>query len=66
VPALPAGISGEKLVDWSAAAVAEYDAAIIVTPHPDVDHGLLVGADPVVVDTRNALRGERAANIVKL
>ena len=46
--------------------MAEFDAVIIVTPHPDVDHGLLVGAPPVVVDTRNALRGQRASNIVKL
>ena len=64
--ALPAGISGEKLDTWSAASIADFDAVIVVTAHAEVDHGLLVGAAPVVIDTRNALKGKQAANIVKL
>jgi UDP-N-acetyl-D-glucosamine dehydrogenase len=35
-----------------------YDATVIVTAHPGIDHGALVDAAPVVVDLRNAT-GER-------
>ena len=66
VPALPAGISGEKLDNWTAESIADFDAVIVVTSHGNVDHGLLAGAPPVVIDTRNALHGHQDSNIVKL
>jgi UDP-N-acetyl-D-glucosamine dehydrogenase len=66
VPALPAGIHGKQLTDWSKAGLAGYDVAVIVTPHPSVDHKVLLGAGPLVVDTRNALKGERHPDLTRL
>ncbi len=66
VPELPAGIHGEHLRAWDKAALGAFDAAVIVTPHPGVDHKVLLGAGPVVVDSRNALRGEQHPDLVKL
>ncbi|MBK7770274.1 MAG: nucleotide sugar dehydrogenase [bacterium] len=66
VPALPAGIHGKQLTDWSKAGLAGYDVAVIVTPHPTVDHKVLLGAGPLVVDTRNALKGERHPDLTRL
>ena len=66
VPALPAGIHGKQLKDWSKAGLAGYDVAVIVTPHPSVDHKVLLGAGPLVVDTRNALKGERHPDLTRL
>ncbi len=62
----PHGVSGERLADWTRQAFAAYDAAVIVTPHPGVDHTLLVDSGPVVIDTRNALKGLKGPNIVRL
>jgi len=66
VAGLPGDVAGERHTEWTAAAVSGYDAVVIVTPHADVDHTLLVGAKPVVIDTRNALKRQSADNIVRL
>ncbi|MCP4571276.1 MAG: nucleotide sugar dehydrogenase [bacterium] len=66
VPELPSGIRGTHHHEWTREAVDDYDAVVVVTPHADVDHALLADAKPVVIDTRNALKGLDAANIVKL
>ncbi len=66
VPALPAGIHGDRLKDWSKAGLAGFDAAVIVTPHPGVDHKMLLGAGPLVIDSRNALKGERHPDLTRL
>ncbi|RKZ12265.1 UDP-N-acetyl-D-glucosamine dehydrogenase [bacterium] len=66
VPALPAGISGEKLTEWTTGSLGDFDAVVVVTPHPDLDHDLLLAAGPVVIDTRNALKGKTGDNIVRL
>jgi len=66
VGTIPEGVTGERETEWTPAAISGYDAAVIVTPHPDVDHALLVDAPPVVIDTRNALKKHRAANVVRL
>jgi UDP-N-acetyl-D-glucosamine dehydrogenase len=66
VPALPDGIHGKHLETWTKASLAGFDAAVIVTPHPSVDHKVLLGAGPMVVDSRNALRGEHHPDLVKL
>jgi hypothetical protein len=31
-----------------------------------VDHTILLGAGPVVIDTRNALKGHRSPDLIKL
>jgi UDP-N-acetyl-D-glucosamine dehydrogenase len=66
VPSLPTGIHGEMLKDWSKSGLAGFDAAVIVTPHPAVDHRVLLGAGPLVVDTRNALKGEKHPDLTRL
>ncbi len=63
---LPAGIRGERVETLSEAVVAKYDAVVIVTPHEGVDHGMLLDVGPVVIDTRNALKGRKSDNLIKL
>lgn len=55
-----------KLKDWTAETLADFEAAVIITPHAGVDHELLLASGPVVVDTRNALKGRRDKNLVRL
>jgi len=66
VPSLPAAIRSKSLATLSTDAVAGFDAVVIVTPHPGVDHGMLLDAGPVVIDTRNALKGHKSENLIKL
>jgi UDP-N-acetyl-D-glucosamine dehydrogenase len=66
VPALPEGYEGQKVTTWDKESLAGYDAAVIVTNHPGVDHALLLETGILVVDTRNALKGHKSANLVKL
>jgi UDP-N-acetyl-D-glucosamine dehydrogenase len=66
VPELPSGVNGEKYEDWTPGGVSNFDAALIVTSHPGVDHTLLLETGILVVDTRNALKGHVTDNLVKL
>ena len=66
VKSLPEAIHSARLEEWTPEAIAAYDAAVIVTPHPTVDHTLLLEAAPVVIDSRNALKGHKASNLIKL
>jgi len=66
VPGTPPTIRGEKLEELSRESVGVYDAVVIVTPHPGVDHVMLLEAGPLVIDTRNALKGHESANLIKL
>ena len=66
VESLPTGTRSDRLVDWSQESVAAFDAAVIVTPHPTVDHTLLLGTGPVIIDTRNALKGHKSQDLIKL
>jgi UDP-N-acetyl-D-glucosamine dehydrogenase len=45
---------------------AEADCAVIITDHAGVDYGRLVEISPLVVDTRNVLRGLQSIKIVRL
>jgi UDP-N-acetyl-D-mannosaminuronate dehydrogenase len=47
-------------------AVSQADATVIITDHVAVDYRLIVERAALVVDTRNALRGVVAANIIRL
>lgn len=62
-----AALSGRISLDWSRAALAGFDAAVIATDHDGVDYAALVEACPLVIDTRNACAraGVVAATIVK-
>lgn len=63
---LPEGIAGKRVEDWDAATLAQFDASVIVTDHPMVEHELLLESGNLVVDTRNALKGKTGDNLVKL
>ena len=45
---------------------AEADCSVIITDHTDVDYNAVLEASPLVVDTRNALRGARSEKIIRL
>ena len=49
-------LAGRRSVPWTPEALGEYDAALIVTDHDDVDYGALVRECRLVVDCRNATR----------
>ena len=42
------------------------DCAVITTHHPGVDYGAVVRRAPLVVDTRNALRGVTAGHVFRI
>lgn len=50
-------LQGRHSVDWDLKAFGNYDAALICTDHDGIDWPGLVDAVPMIVDTRNALRG---------
>lgn len=60
-------LAGIKSMEWTAARLPAYDAAVICTDHDDVPYGELAASGTLIVDTRNATRGlgAQAANIVK-
>jgi UDP-N-acetyl-D-glucosamine dehydrogenase len=45
---------------------AEADCVVIVTDHKDFDYARLVERSKLVVDTRNALKGNPSEKIVRL
>ncbi len=59
--------AGRRSIALTAAAAADFDAAIICTDHDSVDYPLLVAHCPLVIDTRNACarRGLSGDRIVK-
>jgi UDP-N-acetyl-D-glucosamine dehydrogenase len=42
------------------------DCVVILTAHPEIDYELVVRSAPLVVDTRNALQGCDAPNVIRL
>jgi UDP-N-acetyl-D-glucosamine dehydrogenase len=63
VPSLPAlGLQNTTLDD----ATADADAIVLVTAHPNIDHGALAREAALFIDLRGVTRGERAANLVRL
>ena len=47
---------GKASVPWEPAAIAAYDAVLVVTDHDCIDYAALVNAAALLVDTRNATR----------
>jgi len=66
VPRLEGPFADCKLRDWNQTSLAEFDCAAIVTAHKSVDHALLLQAGCAVVDTRNALGGFSAPQLVRI
>ena len=66
VTALPESITAERLAEWAPASLTGFDVGVIITPHAEVQHEMMLATDMLVVDTRNALRGQKADNLIKL
>jgi UDP-N-acetyl-D-glucosamine dehydrogenase len=60
-------INGKTSIEWTAEALASYDAVLICTDHDNVDYDFLAAHSRLVIDTRNAthrVAGDKG-NIVK-
>ncbi len=55
VPELDVGGKTLKSVPYNPSSIKKYDLALILTAHPEVDHGLLKRSGIPVVDTRHVL-----------
>jgi len=64
VPRLHVG--GLQLEAQPASAAADADCVVIVTDHAAFDYRALVDSAPLIVDTRNALKGFSSPKIVRL
>ena len=70
VPEIPeawehAQLAGRRSVSLDPAALATYDAAVVVTDHDCVDYGSLIEHCRLVVDTRNATGGLPQDRVVR-
>jgi len=59
------GLTLER-VGPEAAMAAGYDCAVITTDHAAFDYARIVESSPLIVDTRNALKGRAGAHIFRL
>lgn len=62
IPSLPVmrehpHLEGKKSVGWEAGSLSNFNVAIICTDHDGVDYANLLGSCPLIIDTRNALKG---------
>ena len=69
-PYLPIAVSHKrgfkmKSTPLSATTLRKYDCILIATDHTCYDYAWIAKMSPLVVDTRNATKGIRGANIVK-
>ena len=64
VPSLQ--LDGEELQAQPVTAVGAADCAAVITDHSAFDYRQIVAAAPLIVDTRNALKGVNAPHIVRL
>jgi len=65
VPNIREGHHRLQSVDVDSAIAAGFDCAVITTDHSAFDYPRLAKL-PLIVDTRNALKGMTGANIVRL
>ena len=66
VPELQHGGETMKSVDLPVALDARPDCAVICTDHSAFDYDALIRTGTLIVDTRNALKGQQAATIFRL
>jgi UDP-N-acetyl-D-glucosamine dehydrogenase len=52
---MPTAIAGEKSIVWDKAKLKNFDAAMILTDHDDIDYAAIASEIPVIIDTRNAM-----------
>ncbi len=66
-PYVPTLEHGDLLLHSVAeSAVGEVDCAVICTNHAAFDYAVMPGQFPLIVDTRNALKGHQAPNVFRL
>ena len=58
-------LAGRNSIQFSSEVLSEYDAAIILTAHADVNHEILIDNMPIIIDTRNVLSKYRNKKITK-
>jgi len=66
VPQFELDGANHRSVALSTDTVAASDLVVITTAHTDVDYDLVVRDAPLIVDTRNALRGRSEAKITRI
>jgi len=66
VPALRIDADELRAVEPSPDVLSRADCVVIITDHAAFDYTSLVEHAPLIVDTRNALKGRESANIVRL
>ncbi|HWJ57874.1 MAG TPA: UDP binding domain-containing protein, partial [Vicinamibacterales bacterium] len=68
VPSMPAehGHKPRTEVPFDAALADGFDIAVITTNHKTFDYDALVAKSPLILDTRNALKGRPGAHIFRL
>jgi UDP-N-acetyl-D-glucosamine dehydrogenase len=55
-----------KSVDLTEDMLGNQDCVVIVTPHSGLDYQKIVKFSPLIMDTRNALKGSKAPHIIRL
>ena len=66
VEELPPLLQAKHLLELDAPFLSDVDCAVITTAHGDVAHTVFVQHCKSVVDTRNALHGEKAEHLYRL
>ena len=54
--------AGKKSIDWNKETIASYDAVVISTNHSDINYGELAEWANIIIDTRNAMNGNKTIN----
>jgi len=54
--------AGKKSIEWNKETIASYDAVVISTNHSDINYGELAEWANIIIDTRNAMNGNKTIN----
>lgn len=54
--------AGKKSIEWNKETIASYDAVVISTNHSDINYGDLAKWANIIIDTRNAMNGNKTIN----
>jgi UDP-N-acetyl-D-glucosamine dehydrogenase len=66
VPEIKLGDSRLESMEIDEGLAEGFDCVLVLTAHPDVDYGMLVGKAPLVFDTRGVTVGMNAPNVIRL
>ncbi len=59
------GLVGMRTIAFEKAQMEDYDAALIVTDHDNINYATIVNHVPLVIDSRNATRGIRERHLLE-